>query len=301
MNEGERAREDWRSVLASPLVMEHAKRALAAEKRGEPVRIRYAWEALADQRAHAGLVGLGLTKLPDGGEPYRQALATRIYAARTYLWTPEDLDLAASAPLPRHVFGGGVEAVVPSFWALAHDLSVIDDAGVHTAVDDLGATAIFVDQDRDSVIFAAIMTDDTKGVRLSVVSAPLGSRWPDDVPDYAASSFELLVRMFWYWQTAGSQTVMSDPRSERRRLQRSGVPLDVPLVHLVSRRSARDSAASGRRLEARHWVSGHFKEQWFPSLQAHRVKWIDPYLRGPRGAEIVPRQAAGVVYRVGSD
>ena len=33
----------------------------------------------------------------------------------------------------------------------------------------------------------------------------------------------------------------------------------------------------------RWWVSGHLRAQWYPSRQAHSLKWIAPHVEGPAG------------------
>ena len=38
-------------------------------------------------------------------------------------------------------------------------------------------------------------------------------------------------------------------------------------------------AATGRKLRS-HWVRGHWRQQWYPSIQDHRTIWIDGFIRG---------------------
>jgi hypothetical protein len=34
-------------------------------------------------------------------------------------------------------------------------------------------------------------------------------------------------------------------------------------------------------------VRGHWRNQWYPSLNAHRQRWISPYVKGPEDEELV--------------
>ena len=42
---------------------------------------------------------------------------------------------------------------------------------------------------------------------------------------------------------------------------------------------------------SRRWVvSGHWRNQWYPSLGVHRQIWISPYVKGPEEAPLVVRK-----------
>jgi hypothetical protein len=61
-------------------------------------------------------------------------------------------------------------------------------------------------------------------------------------------------------------------------------------------RQARDrneSIGAERKHQHRWLVSGHFRNEWYPSEQTHKVVSIAPYVKGPTLAPLLPR-----VYRV---
>ena len=73
-------------------------------------------------------------------------------------------------------------------------------------------------------------------------------------------------------------------RVTRRQLARAGSPLaenDVRVVRL--RRLTNATPESGEAVEWSHrWiVSGHWRQQWLPSVKAHRLQWIAPFVKGP--------------------
>jgi hypothetical protein len=77
-------------------------------------------------------------------------------------------------------------------------------------------------------------------------------------------------------------------RAERRRL---GIPIpDPPLVRVIQLR-ARDASneayGHGDREYHQRWiVRGHWRQQWYPSLNSNRPKWIAPYVKGPADAPL---------------
>lgn len=73
------------------------------------------------------------------------------------------------------------------------------------------------------------------------------------------------------------------PRPERRRMKRDG--RKEPELYTVSLRKTQgkaENAGTGELIERdSHWmVSGHWRRQWFPSVEKHAPLWIDGYIKG---------------------
>jgi hypothetical protein len=66
--------------------------------------------------------------------------------------------------------------------------------------------------------------------------------------------------------------------------------------HGASELQAARDARAGRRHRG-HWVSGHWKNQWYPSVEEHRERWIEGYPRGDFDLGDVP----GTKVRVATD
>lgn len=83
-------------------------------------------------------------------------------------------------------------------------------------------------------------------------------------------------------------------RAERRRLERAQSPLTGDVVVVRLRRAHLEGATSGESpVEwSRRWiVSGHWRNAWRPSVQAHRRVWVAPFVKGPEGKPLViPRR-----------
>lgn len=81
------------------------------------------------------------------------------------------------------------------------------------------------------------------------------------------------------------------PRAERRRTQRAELPLrDVRIVklrqHLAEKHTNTNSEIS-REYRSRWIVRGHWRQQWYPSLESHRPRWIHPHLKGPQDGKLI--------------
>lgn len=97
------------------------------------------------------------------------------------------------------------------------------------------------------------------------------------------------------------RAILAD-RPSRRRAQRMDVKTDP--VHVVRLRKVKheSSATSGDEhgtIEYSHrfMVTGHWRNQWYPSIQSHRPRWIAPYIKGPDDKPLVVRDTAFLVDR----
>jgi hypothetical protein len=87
------------------------------------------------------------------------------------------------------------------------------------------------------------------------------------------------------------QDTTRTPRSERRRTARLGLPeRDVRVARI--RRTVHDSGTEngtgqGREYQHRWVVRGHWRNQWYPTVEAHRPIWISPHVKGPDDAPLI--------------
>lgn len=72
-------------------------------------------------------------------------------------------------------------------------------------------------------------------------------------------------------------------RSERRRCQRGGMRCsDIRVVRLRhSQHGSAGTAGSGKEYSCRWKVSGHWRNQWYPTVEDHRPIWIMDHIKGP--------------------
>jgi hypothetical protein len=79
------------------------------------------------------------------------------------------------------------------------------------------------------------------------------------------------------------------PKKARRRYgPRIGDPVALNVIALRAevREAVRVERGDGPQWKQRWLVRGHYRAQWYPSTQSHKVIWVAPYLKGPEDAPI---------------
>lgn len=96
------------------------------------------------------------------------------------------------------------------------------------------------------------------------------------------------VRAAWLLMKQPKMTETTEehlPRTMRRRMERLNLNTSpVRVIHLHSQRRRPQHAAEGHSHTVQYPVSGHWREQYYPSREAHDRIWIDEHIRGPEGA-----------------
>lgn len=81
-------------------------------------------------------------------------------------------------------------------------------------------------------------------------------------------------------------------RPARRRLERAGYVREpvIRVVELRRKQARSEQSGESSSVEWTHqWVvSGHWRQQWYPSLNTHQPRWIMPYVKGPEDAPLKP-------------
>jgi hypothetical protein len=88
-------------------------------------------------------------------------------------------------------------------------------------------------------------------------------------------------------RVAETETVMPD-RAAQRRAKREGK--EPPPIRVISIRGAAVTGGAGdgsREWKHRWMVRGHWRRQWYRSIQAHRPVWINPFIKGPEDAPLL--------------
>jgi hypothetical protein len=114
--------------------------------------------------------------------------------------------------------------------------------------------------------------------------APVG-RW---IGQFNMTAHATMVLM---GQTVAQLERVLPDRAERRRAARAGANLNEFTVVQLRRRTPVNHPDEGQA-EAVNWsrrwmVSGHWRRQWYPSLQDHRAVWVHGYVKGPEDKPLV--------------
>lgn len=107
--------------------------------------------------------------------------------------------------------------------------------------------------------------------------------WLDSVYLYPRVFFRLVMQ-----RLAQIERVRPD-RATRRRIERDGGTVaNLNIVRLRRPTGAGAGTGEGSREYTHQWmVGGHWRQQWYASIQSHRQIWISPYVKGPEGTELI--------------
>jgi hypothetical protein len=134
------------------------------------------------------------------------------------------------------------------------------------------------------------------------VGSLIGKVFGEEPPagGYTPGFYQRIAAAFWTLaqQPKLTSTTQESPGkpADRRRNRRAGVidpnaPVHVVrLHHRVVDSDAPTSgggAGTGHKMTVRAATRGHWRKQWYPSVEQHRHIWIDPFWRGPEGAPVV--------------
>ncbi|MDE2103062.1 MAG: hypothetical protein KGL39_37805 [Patescibacteria group bacterium] len=111
-------------------------------------------------------------------------------------------------------------------------------------------------------------------------------------------------------QKVVTTTVAATSRAFQRRHTRNGRLPRIQMIELRRRTSAPHAAdeqtnmelaplmdSTGSRYDHRWLVSGHWRNQWYPSFNGHRQIWIQPYVKGPEEMPLEPQRRVFSVTR----
>lgn len=237
----------------------------------------------------------------------RVFLTANILQARTYIFREEVTRLIDDMPLPPHIIGSGQTPFPASFWVY-DDFRVLVLGDVGNGLHNRWANywSLLLEDDQRMLMLEGLNNLDQPGLAVVSTVIPYGLRWPDDfgpTNDFNYKNAEqVLKRLAFLNSDYIDRSPLSLNRAERRELVRRGI-LEVTgadsllnTTIAVRRKQAaeaaalpRDEAEDQRERRYKHtwWVSGHIRAQWYSTIQAHRPKWIAPYLKGPEGAPLI--------------
>lgn len=292
--------------------------------RKDPVLLRYArhmtygdgrntepWMAIGEQRLMAYSVLEKIVErervFVDGIQMKRMSAtqaafstAVRLLCATPYQWSLEMRALADEAPLPSHTISRDILQLPAMFWSW--EVAYGDDPQNNWML-------LWDEGDGFSVLFDITRPgreSEGGGSELMGSFIRYGGHFPDDFadepPEHSHAVERILARCGFINSPYVDTTARAIPRPMRREVarasrKRGGPEPEEPLVRVITLRrpAATGTAAEPEGEDAgfphshRWWVSGHFRAQWYPSLEAHRVIWIAPYLKGPESAPLLGR------------
>jgi hypothetical protein len=318
-------------LMANPLFKQYYQHTHHSTGPRNSPRNTEPWHAFGERLNAAALCALGagdervaIYGVNNLNQEFREKVlvevAESILEAAPFLWSDHTEDLADAAPLPKHVVSPTLLCAPHMFWAresayqLKHPypggvpgtfqtnwIFVWNDAKGVTSVSDV----VRVDQDDASMI-----EEREENFALEFAQIPYGWRWPNDFVKLFSEKWEntsvakILKRCAFLSSPYVNKDKVRLARHHRRQLERAGEPPEKveEQVHVVKLRRevkepAKKTGADGSSsIEWQHqwWVSGHYRAQWYPHEEAHRVIWIAPYMKGPSDKPVLEKVYAVV-------
>ena len=95
-------------------------------------------------------------------------------------------------------------------------------------------------------------------------------------------------------QSPATSNTVVQPNARPKKKHAQGDSTPPRSIRVLSLRNADHGryeldAATGRKIR-QHWVRGHWRNQWYPSLKDNRAIWIDGYIKGDAALGIVMGQ-----------
>lgn len=263
-------------------------------------------QSMADTVGHEGAMAWGR-------ECMTVSVILRAVEAPVFLWLDEMRRMAHAFDLPRHVVSSELIPTPTMWWCYEHDL--VQDDGARA----VGTLLVRHPDSLDAIHLAGYLAPEDgprqdAQMSVSVQRIPYGATFPDDFPEGperqgALSVLTMLAFMnspyIEHRQARLDRQVRRQMERDTGREVRDTTRTTVRTVHL--RAAAPDEpraepggeerpAPTGRHVQVRFWVRGHYRAQWYPSLKAHQVIWIAPVLKGPADAPLKPPKRT--VFRV---
>jgi len=236
-----------------------------------------------------------------GAQLLRRAQAA--FVAPPHVWPGEIMNVVAELPLPRHVISPRILPAPRSWHAFSPEIAMgIRDPEKHEWLADrnYGISACLLEDGGQDFLVTSFIRHWVDGeLRLAVDAKRFryGMTYPDDFGDDAREASktdaELVLSMLAFLNSPYIPKQKLRPNRTVRRQLGLGAADAVPETTFVllrrpaTRKPSGDEPPSTVDWKHRWVVSGHYRAQWYPSEQAHRVIWIAPYVKGPDDAPLI--------------
>lgn len=214
-----------------------------------------------------------------------------------YLWRREIEDVADAAPLPKHIVSANAMQHSVMFWS-RDSARIFDDGGENNWL-------LLIRKPGGIDVFGDATYNREKRVEIRFSQVQFGKVYPDGyLTDEVDSVRIILARLAFLNSPYVGAAAEKLPRAWRRSASRLGASAlgHDPSIRVVQlRRDARenlrrDGESGAHSVEWKHqwWVSGHYRAQWYPSEEAHKVIWIASHLKGPADLPVAQKVYAVV-------
>jgi hypothetical protein len=204
--------------------------------------------------------------------------------------------LADQAPLPPHTVSKSILPMPVMFWS--RETGYTDKKWGIT-----NNWLAFVHHVNNCYYFGDASYNEQEVTKLFIDYFPYGKLWPTDLADY--HDLERILKRCAFLNSPYVAPVKQRlPHHIRRQMERDmAVPreqlqeeVSVIALRRIQHKTPQQPTGEHRDTEWQHhwWVNHHYRAQWYPSEQAHRVIWIAPYLKGDMTKPLLEKMYAVV-------
>jgi hypothetical protein len=257
------------------------------------------WHALAELHTNLLFGSNGAFRLvSQDGTSYGMdelfRILSRLLFARPYLIRESIRQEAMQLSLPRHIIAREQMPYPVMFLSFEGALPIIEGPWVGYETNWVLLTA---EDDYISVISDLSTNDHADGDMTQLVTVgviPFGVVYPHDLPGVSAESCRHLLSLLAFINSpyiAKEENIlpryirrsMGKNASEGERTSTQQMMWSVVTLRRMMDENRVDYNSTEREWAYRWHVTGHIRAQWYPSLQAHKLIWIAPYIKGPEG------------------
>ena len=144
------------------------------------------------------------------------------------------------------------------------------------------------------------MNDDENQGQRAILSMRViyseGMDYPEDIQEHSIENYQHFAKMIGFINSNYIDVrTQRLPRAARRRLKDSPVRDMTDSVQFVTLRRNKETPTryegetEGITYNWQWIVSGHYRNQWYPSDETHKIIWIPPYVKGPEDKPLKQR------------
>jgi len=312
---GRRQADVTRCTYTGPLVGEAARRRVFEDVSADPlvrqlIALRRArgeyfvdqpWKAIAEQRTIAVVMASARKLVHLDNRPYgdseRGYLLSSILAAETFALSHDLTNLAADAPMPRHVIDSDLLPFRSMYLAFEAEFQTELRQHGNSAEQAEAVGLQLLGQDDGVAVVVHMERPDNAWPIAHDVHIRYGQTFPDDIRARDRSTVRWALAILSLINSHYTDTDdCTLPRAWRRRKEFAAYKEQqirvVRLRRLATGEPNADASEDDgqRRAYRRRWiVSGHHRAQWYPSRKAHRVIWIAPHMKGQQGGDVIEK------------
>lgn len=263
----------------------------AVAKKGDGNPVQSAADVIGEREMYALALISGAIAVPDqdfSTPEWREATANLWLTAVPVLWLNELANAGRQMVLPKHTVGRHVMPHPSMWWTFEGDQPFWSGEPGQVPPDTSrlqdSLLAVHLREWEDGVVINSVVKGADGQYELRATGfIRYGQVYPKG--EYTAENLYLAMLAFMASPALTERRKLGTPRAERRRL-----PVEPPPVEFVTLRRSpsvqSDGAGTHHGYTVRWIVSGHFRAQWYPGEQAHRLIWIAPYVKGPDSAPL---------------